>query len=117
MAFYGLKNIRKLNIPRSLEKCYRETFYECPKLKELHFNGTPDELIRLFANLDYCYFVGDMDSTEVLHVMCGVYPVCPESFKSEDTGCLDDDFTLYEDSPAFFPFDAIYCGIPCWRER
>lgn len=109
MAFYGLKNLKRINIPRELEKCCVGAFAECLKLKELHFNGTPDEFIRLFANIDYTYSVGDMDSTVALQTMCAAYPVCPDDFKDEETGALYEGFELDEAPPEFSPLDAIYC--------
>lgn len=109
LAFYGLKNLRRLSIPRKLEKCCVGAFAECSKLKELHFNGTPDEFIRLFANIDCNYSVGKMNSTAAFQALCAAYPVCPDDFKDEETGALYEDLELDEAPPEFSPFDAIYC--------
>ena len=54
MAFYGLKNLKRINIPRELEKCCVGAFAECLKLKD--YEGFElDEAPPEFSPLDAIY--------------------------------------------------------------
>ena len=105
MAFYGLQSLKKITIPRKLTCWFAAAFDKCTNLKEVYFNGSSDELIRLFTYLRFRPRQGDPSKAHI-ESLCNEYSIRP----FDEPGSYFAEVYFNPEPSAINSLDAIYCN-------